>query len=70
MAPAAFLQRPLSWLELMSRTKAGFSGAPNFAYELCTRKATPQDLAKLNLSAWKIAFCGAEPSAATHGSSS
>ncbi|MCC6493927.1 MAG: AMP-binding protein [Pirellulales bacterium] len=61
MAPATFLQRPLSWLEAISRTGAAISGAPNFAYELCVRKTTPQQRAALNLSKWQLAFCGAEP---------
>ncbi len=65
MPPAAFLQRPMAWLETLSRTRAPISGAPNFAYELCTRKATPEQIASLDLSAWRLAFCGAEPIDAT-----
>jgi acyl-CoA synthetase (AMP-forming)/AMP-acid ligase II/acyl carrier protein len=61
MAPATFLQRPISWLETISRTGATFSGAPNFAYELCVRKTTAGERAALNLSRWQLAFCGAEP---------
>jgi acyl-CoA synthetase (AMP-forming)/AMP-acid ligase II/acyl carrier protein len=61
LAPAAFLQRPHLWLETLSRTKAAISGAPNFAYELCTRKISPQQRDELDLRRWKIAFCGAEP---------
>jgi acyl-CoA synthetase (AMP-forming)/AMP-acid ligase II len=41
LAPATFLQRPITWLETISRTRASVSGAPNFAYELCTRKISP-----------------------------
>jgi acyl-CoA synthetase (AMP-forming)/AMP-acid ligase II/acyl carrier protein len=61
MAPAAFLQRPLAWLETLARTGAQISGAPNFAYELCARKATADAVAALDLSNWRLAFCGAEP---------
>lgn len=61
LAPATFLQRPIAWLETISRTGATISGAPNFAYELCTRKTTPEQRAGLNLSRWTTAFCGAEP---------
>lgn len=61
LAPAAFLQRPQAWLEMISRTGASVSGAPNFAYELCTRKISNQDRAGLDLSKWRVAFCGAEP---------
>jgi FkbH-like protein len=61
MSPAAFLQRPLRWLEAVSRDRATTSGGPNFAYDLCARKATPKDLAALDLSCWQVAFNGAEP---------
>ena len=60
MSPAAFLRRPLSWLEELSRTGAEISGGPNFAFRLCAEKAA--DLATpLDLSRWRLAFCGAEP---------
>ncbi|HSU83775.1 MAG TPA: AMP-binding protein, partial [Thermoanaerobaculia bacterium] len=61
MSPVAFLQRPLRWLEAVSRYRGTVSGGPNFAYELCLRKATPEALAGLDLSSWKVAFNGAEP---------
>jgi acyl-CoA synthetase (AMP-forming)/AMP-acid ligase II len=38
MSPVAFLQKPLRWLEAISRYGATTSGGPNFAYELCVRK--------------------------------
>src|SRR5579864_3343160 len=60
-APVAFLQRPFRWLEAISQTGATISGGPNFAYELCVRKITPEQKAKLDLSRWKVAFNGAEP---------
>ncbi len=61
LAPATFLQRPMVWLETLSRTGATVSGAPNFAYELCARKSTAAEREALDLSRWKLAFCGAEP---------
>lgn len=61
IAPAAFLQRPILWLETISRTGAAISGGPNFAYELCARKTSPEQRAALDLSRWRLAFCGAEP---------
>ncbi|MEM9659992.1 MAG: fatty acyl-AMP ligase, partial [Planctomycetota bacterium] len=60
-APTTFLRRPLSWLELISRTGAQISGAPNFAYAFCTEKITAEQRSHLDLSRWQIAFCGAEP---------
>ena len=61
MSPVAFLQRPMRWLEAISRHRGTVSGGPNFAYELCLRKASPEALARLDLSSWRVAFDGAEP---------
>jgi 8-amino-7-oxononanoate synthase len=61
MAPATFLQRPLRWLEAMSRYRATTSGAPNFAYDLCVDRTTEEERAALDLSAWRTSFNGAEP---------
>jgi 8-amino-7-oxononanoate synthase len=61
MAPATFLQRPLRWLEAMSRYRATTSGAPNFAYDLCVERITDEERASLDLSAWRTSFNGAEP---------
>ncbi|NET72038.1 MAG: fatty acyl-AMP ligase [Sphaerospermopsis sp. SIO1G2] len=61
MAPVYFLQRPLRWLQAISRYRGTHSGAPNFAYDLCVRKVTPEELAELDLSCWKMALNGAEP---------
>jgi acyl-CoA synthetase (AMP-forming)/AMP-acid ligase II len=61
MSPMAFLQQPFRWLQAVSRYKASTSGGPNFAYDLCTRKTTPEQRATLDLSSWIVAFNGAEP---------
>ncbi|AKJ04231.1 amino acid adenylation domain-containing protein [Archangium gephyra] len=61
MSPLFFLQRPLNWLEAISRHGGSVSGGPNFAYELCIRKTTPEQRAALDLRSWEVAFCGAEP---------
>ena len=61
MSPLFFLQRPLNWLEAISRHGGSVSGGPNFAYELCVRKTTPEQRAALDLRSWEVAFCGAEP---------
>ena len=61
MSPAAFVQRPLSWLEAITRFRATHSGGPNFAYDLCVRRIKPEERAALDLSSWKVAFNGAEP---------
>jgi 8-amino-7-oxononanoate synthase len=61
MSPVAFLQKPLRWLQAISKYRATISGGPNFAYELCVRKTTPEQRAGLDLSSWSLAFNGAEP---------
>ncbi|MEO8675577.1 MAG: aminotransferase class I/II-fold pyridoxal phosphate-dependent enzyme, partial [Casimicrobiaceae bacterium] len=60
MAPALFLQNPFLWLDAISKTRATISGGPNFAYDLCVRKITADQRAKLDLSSWSLAFIGAE----------
>ena len=60
-SPVSFVQRPIRWLQTISDTKAMISGAPNFAYELCVEKTTPEQRALLDLSSWRVAFNGAEP---------
>ena len=61
MSPLAFLQKPVRWLAAIGRYRAEMSGGPNFAYDLCIRETSVQDRARLDLSAWKTAFNGAEP---------
>ncbi len=61
MSPLSFLSRPMAWLETVSRLGATISGGPNFAYDLCVRKSTPEQRRELDLSRWEVAFCGAEP---------
>jgi len=61
LSPLDFLQRPLRWLQAVSRYRGTTSGGPNFAFELCVRKTTPEQRAALDLSCWRVAFNGAEP---------
>ena len=61
MSPMAFLQRPVRWLQAITRYQATASGGPNFAYDLCVRRVTPAQRATLDLRRWEIAFNGAEP---------
>lgn len=61
MSPVDFLQKPYRWLSAISRYRATTSGGPNFAYELCVQKITPEQRANLDLSSWNVAFNGAEP---------
>ncbi len=61
MPPVSFLQRPIRWLEAISRHGVTTSGGPNFAYEYCARQIRPEQLTTLDLSRWSLAFTGAEP---------
>lgn len=61
MSPRSFLQRPIRWLQAITDYGAQISGAPNFAYQLCVDRISPDQTDKLDLSRWRTAFCGAEP---------
>jgi acyl-CoA synthetase (AMP-forming)/AMP-acid ligase II len=61
MSPLTFLKQPVRWLEAITRYRAGFSGGPPFAYELCVTRITPGQIAALDLTSWRVANVGAEP---------
>ncbi len=61
MSPFAFIKQPMRWLEAISYYKATHSQAPNFAYDLCVRRAKPKQLQTLDLSSWRAAGNAAEP---------
>lgn len=61
MPPLAFLQKPIRWLQAISKFQATTSGGPNFAFDLCVSKVKPDHLKTLDLSSWQVAFTGAEP---------
>ena len=61
MAPMAFVQEPIRWLRAITKYRAHTSGAPNFAYDLCVAKTTPEQREALDLSSWRLAFNGSEP---------
>lgn len=61
MSPAAFMKRPMAWLEAISRNRATYTVAPNFAFEICVQRSTPEERAALDLSALAVVMNGAEP---------
>ena len=61
MAPAHFMQKPLRWLQAISRYNATTSGGPNFGFRLCAGNIKEKEAAGLDLSSWRTAFVGAEP---------
>ena len=61
MSPFSFIRRPFHWLQTISRYRATHSQAPNFAYEQCLRRITPEQRRELDLSSWQVAGNAAEP---------
>jgi len=61
MPPISFVQKPLRWLQAISRYAATISGGPNFGYQFCVDRIPEDQLEKLDLSNWKVALSGAEP---------
>ncbi len=60
MSPLAFLHRPVRWLRAISKHRVTITGGPNFAYDICTKKVSEEELEGLDLSCWKLAYNGAE----------
>jgi acyl-CoA synthetase (AMP-forming)/AMP-acid ligase II/alkylation response protein AidB-like acyl-CoA dehydrogenase/acyl carrier protein len=61
MSPTAFVQRPIRWLDAISRYRGTYSHSPNYGYDLCVRRITPEQLSGLDLASWEVALNGAEP---------
>jgi fatty acid CoA ligase FadD32 len=61
MAPAAFIERPMRWLEAVSRHHATATAAPNFAFQLCVERSTPEEIAALDLSSLSVISNGGDP---------
>lgn len=60
LSPVELLRRPLSWLEAISQYRATGSGGPNFGFQHCADRIDEQEIARLDLSHWRVAYCGAE----------
>jgi acyl-CoA synthetase (AMP-forming)/AMP-acid ligase II/thioesterase domain-containing protein/acyl carrier protein len=61
MPPEVFLQKPVRWLQTISRYKNVTSGGPGFAYELCVAKISSEEREGLHLGNWMCAGIGASP---------
>jgi fatty-acyl-CoA synthase len=61
MPTPTFARMPRMWLELITKHRGTITYAPNFAYQLVTKRATDKDIAALDLSSLRVAGCGAEP---------
>ena len=60
-SPSQFLRRPVLWLRLISEHRATHTVGPDFAFALCSRLVTDDQLAELDLSTLKTVITGAEP---------
>ncbi|MGB4778248.1 fatty acyl-AMP ligase [Microbacterium sp.] len=60
-SPSQFLRRPVLWLRLISEFRVTHAVGPDFAFGLCTRLITDEQLADLDLSSLEVVITGAEP---------
>ncbi len=61
MPTELFARSPRLWLETMTKHRGTITYAPNFAYQLVTKRLKPRDFDGLDLSTVRVAGCGAEP---------
>jgi fatty acid CoA ligase FadD28 len=59
-SPASFLVRPARWMQLLATNPCPFTAAPNFAFDLATRKTSDEDMAGLDLGGVHTIQSGAE----------
>lgn len=60
-SPGQFLQSPFKWLKIIEQEKITLTCSPNFAFDYCVDKITPEQIKTLNLKSWIHIFNGAEP---------
>ena len=60
MSPFSFLQRPMLWLQAISTWKATTSGGPSYGFALCLQAMETSKLDDIDLSSWRVAYCGSE----------
>lgn len=61
MSPLGFIARPESWLAEISLHEDVLSGGPNFSFAHCLSRIKSEYLSQLDVSSWRVAYCGAEP---------
>ncbi|MGV5046626.1 fatty acyl-AMP ligase [Rhodococcus pyridinivorans] len=61
MSPATFLKRPHLWLKMLSDFRAAGTVAPNFAFDMCVRRVTEEQIRDLDLSKIRTVLNGSEP---------
>ena len=61
MLPGAFLQKPLRWLQAITKYRGTMVGGPNFGWDHCARVITDEEKEGLDLSSVVTAYNGSEP---------
>ncbi len=59
-SPAGFVRRPARWLEAFAQVRGTISTMPNFGYDALLDAVAAERAADIDLSAWRVAFNGAE----------
>ena len=59
--PNEMVMYPERWLRLISSTRATVSGGPNFIFHHAATSIRMEEVDGVDLSGWRVAFCGAEP---------
>ena len=60
LPPELFVAMPGAWLRAISRHRGTITAAPNFAFGLCLKRISDDELEGVDLSSWSICLNGAE----------
>jgi acyl-CoA synthetase (AMP-forming)/AMP-acid ligase II len=60
MPPEQFMRSPMLWLDCFDRLGGTCSASPSFGFAYLAKRLPPDELARLDLSRWRIAIAGAE----------
>jgi acyl-CoA synthetase (AMP-forming)/AMP-acid ligase II len=61
MSPLSFIEKPVRWLDAVSRHRGTVTGGPNFAFDLCVRRVSEAQKERIDLSSCDVFFNSAEP---------
>ena len=61
LPPGHFLRRPGDWLRAVHDHRGAISATPNFGLGYAAHRIADDELDGLDLSCWRMIFCGAEP---------
>ena len=60
LPPELFVAVPGAWLRAISRHRGTVTAAPNFAFGLCLKRISDEELDGVDLSSWRVSLNGAE----------